>query len=262
MNNSTFRLFIKINLNFYVNKRQCERQTFSFFSFFCICLNSFKIVNNSFVLHFFSSNFHNIIEFIFSQMQMLIFHFDFLKTNLTIALKTHFIFFLPSTCNFIVAKNKEKNDDENVLNDYSNWKVSLIIRKRSSTAVFRDDNIFSFMKNDFNFSCKISFIYFLMIFKIDYDDKLKKRTTNWTNFEKINWAIQKGDVNVLRTFINNFLNDVIIFLSDNEIERMFKFNIYLFSEKTIFEIFLINRSSFRLNLTSFSFDKINIVRFL
>ena len=112
------RSFIKINLNFHVNKRQCEQQTFFFFSFFYICLNSFKIVSNSFVLHFLSSNFYNIIEFIFSQMQILTFRFNFLKINLTIALKVHFIFFLILMCNFIAAENKEKNDDENILNDY------------------------------------------------------------------------------------------------------------------------------------------------
>ena len=89
-----------------------------FFSFFCIYLNFFKIVNNSFVLHSFLLNFHNIIEFIFSQMQMLTFRFDFLKINLTVASKARFIFFLTSTCNFIVAKNKEKNDNKNALNDY------------------------------------------------------------------------------------------------------------------------------------------------
>ena len=113
-----------------------------FFSFFYICLNSFKIVNNLFILHFFSLNFYNIIGFIFSQMQVLTFCFEFLKTNLTVALKVRFIFFLILTCNFIAAKNKEKNDDENVLNDCFDWKVSLIIRKRSSTTVFRDNNIF------------------------------------------------------------------------------------------------------------------------
>ena len=178
MNNSTFHLFININLNFHVNKRQCERQTFSFFLFFYIYLNFFKIVSNSFVLHFLLSNFYNIIEFIFSQMQMLTFRFDFLKTNLIIASKVRFIFFLTLMCNFIVAKNKEKNDDENVLNDCSDWKVFLIIRKRSSTTIFRDDNIFFFARNDFNFLCKISFVCFSMIFKIDCDDKLKKQITN------------------------------------------------------------------------------------
>ena len=127
LNNFAFRSFIKINSNFHVNKCQCERQTFSFFSFFCICLNFFKIVNNSFILHFFSSSFYNIIEFIFSQMQMLIFCFDFLKINLTIALKVCFIFFLTLTCNFIAIKNKRKNNNEYALNDYFNWKVSAII---------------------------------------------------------------------------------------------------------------------------------------
>ena len=165
-------------------------------------------------------------------------------------------------CNFIIIKNKKKNDDKNVLNDCFDWKVFSIIRKRSSTAIFRDDNIFFFAKNNFNFSCKTSFACFLMIFKIDCDDKLKKRIINWTNLEKINRAIQKNDVNILKTFINNFLSDVVIFLSNNEIERMFKFDTYSFSKKTIFETFSINRSSFHLNSTSFNFDKINIVRFL
>ena len=129
LNNSTFRLFIKINSNFHINKRQCERQTFFSFSFFCICLNFFKIVSNSFILHFLSLNFHNIIKFIFSQMQVLTFRFDFSKTNLTIASKVRFIFFLISTCNFIAAENKKKNNDENILNNYSDWKISSIIWK-------------------------------------------------------------------------------------------------------------------------------------
>ena len=127
LNNSTFRSFIKINLSFHVNKRQCERQIFLFFSFFYICLNFFKIVNNSFILHFLSSNFYNIIEFIFLQMQVLTFRFDFLKTNLTVASKTRFIFFLTLTCNFIATEDKKKNDDENTLNDCFDWKVSSII---------------------------------------------------------------------------------------------------------------------------------------
>ena len=79
------------------------------------------------------------------------------------------------------------------------------------------------------------------------------------NFKKINRAIRKDDVNVLKIFINDFLNNVIIFLLNNEIERMFKFNTYLFLEKMIFEIFLINRSFFRLNSAFFNFDKINVV---
>ena len=74
--------------------------------------------------------------------------------------------------------------------------------------------------------------------------------------------IQKDDVNVLKTFINDFLNNVVIFLSNNKIERMFKFDIYLLLKKTIFETFSINRSSFRLNSTSFNFDKINVVQTL
>ena len=82
------------------------------------------------------------------------------------------------------------------------------------------------------------------------------------NFEKINRAIRKSNVNVLKTFINDFLNDVVIFLSNNEIERMFKFNTYSFLKKTNFKIFSINRSSFHLNSIFFNFDEINVVRFL
>ena len=74
--------------------------------------------------------------------------------------------------------------------------------------------------------------------------------------------IRKSDVNVLKTFINDFLSDVVIFLSNNEIKRMFKFNTYLFSEKMIFETFSINRSFFYLSSTFFNFDEINVVRFL
>ena len=201
-----------------------------------------------------------IIKFTFYSLTT--FRFNFSRTNLTVALKICFIFFLTSTCNFIAAKNKKKNDDENVLNDCSDWRVSSIIRKQSSTAVFRDDNIFSFIKNDFNFSCKVFFACFSMIFKINCDDKLKKRTINWTNFEKINRAVWKDDVSVLKTFINDFLSDVVIFLSSNKVERMFKLNTYSFSKKTIFETFSINRSSFHLNSTFFNFDEINVVRFL
>ena len=82
------------------------------------------------------------------------------------------------------------------------------------------------------------------------------------NFKEINRTIRKDDVNVLKTFINDFLNDIMIFLSNNEIEQMFKFNIYLFLKKTIFKTFSINRSLFRLNSISFNFDEINVVRFL
>ena len=82
------------------------------------------------------------------------------------------------------------------------------------------------------------------------------------NFEKIDRAIWKDDVSVLKTFINNFLSDVVIFLLNNKIERMFKFNTYSLSKKMIFKTFSINRLSFRLNSTSFNFDEINVVRFL
>ena len=69
-------------------------------------------------------------------------------------------------------------------------------------------------------------------------------------------------MNVLKAFINNFLNDVVISLSNNEIERMLEFNIYLFLKKANFETFLINCSPFYLNSTFFNFDEINVVRFL
>ena len=141
-------------------------------------------MNNSFILHFSSSNFHNIIEFIFSQVQMLTFHFNLLKTNLTVALKARFIFFLTSTCNLIATENNKKNDDENALNDCFDWKISLITRERLSTTVFRDNNIFSFAKNDFNSSCKIFSACFSMIFKINCDDKLK-------NEQQIEWISKK-----------------------------------------------------------------------
>ena len=148
------------------------------------------------------------------------------------------------------------------MNDYSNWKILIIIRKWSSTAVFCDDNIFFFAKNNFSFLYKTFSVCFSMIFKINYNDRLKKRTTDWTNFEKINRTIRKDDVSVLKAFINDFLNDIIIFLLNNEIERMLKLNTYSLSEKTIFKTFLINRSFFNLSLTSFNFDEINVVRFL
>ena len=193
---------------------------------------------------------------------MLTFRFNFSETNLTVTLKAHFIFFLTSACSLIAAKNKKKNDDENVLNDCFDWRVSSIIQRRSSTAAFRDDNIFSFARNDFNSSCKTFSVYFSMIFEIDCDDRLEKRTADWTNLEKINRVIRKGGVNVLKTFINDFLNDAVILLSNNRVERMLKFDTYSFSEKTIFETFSINRSSFCLSPTSFSFDEVNVVQFL
>ena len=74
--------------------------------------------------------------------------------------------------------------------------------------------------------------------------------------------IQKNGVNVLKAFINDFLSNIMIFLSNNEIEQMFKFNTYLLLKEMIFETFSINRSSFRLNSTFFNFNEINVVRFL
>ena len=82
------------------------------------------------------------------------------------------------------------------------------------------------------------------------------------NLEKINRTIRKDDVNILKTFINDFLNDAVIFLSNNKIEQMLKLDIYSLSKKTIFETFSINCSFFRLNPTFFNFNKINVVRFL
>ena len=82
------------------------------------------------------------------------------------------------------------------------------------------------------------------------------------NFKKINRAIRKDGVNVLKTFINIVLNDVVISLLNNEIERMLKLDTYSLSKKMIFKTFSINCSFFRLNLTFFNFDEINVVRFL
>ena len=104
--------------------------------------------------------------------------FRFFKNKLNYRIESSFHFFLTLTCNFIAAKDKRKDDDENALNDCFDWKVSTIIWRRLSTTVFRDDNIFSFAKNDFNFSYKISFVCSLMIFEADCSDKFKKRITN------------------------------------------------------------------------------------
>ena len=95
---------------------------------------------------------------------------------------------------------------------------------------------FSAMKN-FNASRKISFACFLMISDANNRDKLKKRAINRTNREKnveicrdrfrkskANRTKREKDVNVLKAFINDFLNDAVTFLkSSNEIDLMLKF---------------------------------------
>ena len=82
------------------------------------------------------------------------------------------------------------------------------------------------------------------------------------NFKRIDWAIWKNDVNVLKIFINDFLSDIMIFLSNNEIERMFKFDTYSFLKKIIFEIFSINYLFFRRSLTFFNSAMMNVIQFL
>ena len=92
------------------------------------------------------------------------------------------------------------------------------------------------MKN-FNALHKVSFVYFSVISDANNRDKLKKRMINRTNRErnveicrnkfeksKANRAKRERNVNVLKAFINDFLNDAEIFLkSSNEINLMLKF---------------------------------------
>ena len=92
------------------------------------------------------------------------------------------------------------------------------------------------MKN-FNASRKVFFICFLIISDANNRNKLRKRATNRANRErnievcrdkfeksKANRAKREKDVNVLKTFINDSLNDVVISLkSSNEINLMLKF---------------------------------------
>ena len=64
------------------------------------------------------------------------------------------------------------------------------------------------------------------------------------NFEKslnkcrcknnVNRTNREESINVLKTFINDFLNDVVISLLNNEVERMLKFNTYSSSKKKRF----------------------------
>ena len=75
-----------------------------------------------------------------------------------------------------------------------------------------------------------------MIFDANNRDKLKKKATNRANREKnveicrdkfekskTNRAKREKDVNVLKAFINDFLNDAVTFLkSSNEINLMLK----------------------------------------
>ena len=80
--------------------------------------------------------------------------------------------------------------------DCFDWKILTTIREQSSIIIFRDDNIFFLMKNDFSFACKTFSACFSMIFKINYDNKLKKWTTDWADFEKsVNEYYFKNNVN-------------------------------------------------------------------
>ena len=96
--------------------------------------------------------------------------------------------------------------------------------------------MFFFAMKNFNALRKISSVYFSMISDANNRDKLKKRATNRANrernvevcrdkFEKsrTNRTKRKKDVNVLKAFINDFLNDIMISLkSSNEIILMLK----------------------------------------
>ena len=89
---------------------------------------------------------------------------------------------------------------------------------------------------DLNALRKISFAYFSVISDANNRDKLKKSATNQANREKdveicqnrfekskANQTKRERDVNVLKMFINDSLNDVVIFLkSSNEIVLMLK----------------------------------------
>ena len=113
----------------------------------------------------------------------------------------------------------------------------MIVFEWSSTMIFCADSMsFSAMKN-FNALHKVFFIYFLIISNADNRDKLRKKMTNrvnrekdvevcWDKFKKsrINRMKREKDVNVLKAFINDFLNDTVTFLkSNNEIVLMLKF---------------------------------------
>ena len=168
-------LIIKINLNFYAIKRQCERQTFSFFLFFYICFSFWKIRNNSSILYSSEFNFHKIIVFIFLQSQLLTFRFNSSNTNFTTAWKIRFIFFRASICNFITAKDKKDDDNENVFRDFFDKEILMIVFERSSMIIFCIDNMsFSAIRN-FNVSRKIFFVYFSMIFNANNRYKFKKK---------------------------------------------------------------------------------------
>ena len=113
----------------------------------------------------------------------------------------------------------------------------MIAFERSLTMIFCIDNMsFSAMK-DFNALHKVFFICFLIISDADNRDKLKKKAINRANREKnvevyrdkfeknrTNRTKREKDVNVLKAFINDFLNDAVIFLkSNNEVDLMLKF---------------------------------------
>ena len=95
---------------------------------------------------------------------------------------------------------------------------------------------FSAIKN-FNASHKISFACFSIISHANNRDKLRKKAINQANCEKnvevyrdrfeksrANRAKREKNVNILKAFINDFLNDAVIFLKlSNEVNLMLKF---------------------------------------
>ena len=113
--------------------------------FFFILLYLLQFLKNQkqfIILHFSEFNFYKVIVFIFLQSQSLIFCFNFLNTNFTIAWKIRFIFFRASICNFITAKNKKDDDNKNAFRDFSDKKISMIVFKWSSTMIFCTDSMF------------------------------------------------------------------------------------------------------------------------
>ena len=164
------------------------------------------------------------------------FRFDSSDTNFTAAWKARFIFFWTSACNFVTIKNKKDDNDENAFRDFFDKEISMIAFKRSSTIIFCIINMFFSAMKNFNASRKIFFACFSVIFNANNRDKLKKKATDqanrekdveicWNKFEKskADRVKREKNVNVLKAFINNFLNDAVISLrSSNEIILILK----------------------------------------
>ena len=147
-------LFLLILLYLFEFFQNCEQLVY--FAFFFIKL----------------SQYHKIHFFVNANIDIL---FRFFKNKFDNCIENSFHFLFNIDVQFYCNRKLKKNDDKNTLNDCFDWKIFLIIRKWSSTTVFRNNNIFFFAKNDFNFSCKTSFVCFSMIFKINCDNKLKNK---------------------------------------------------------------------------------------